>query len=63
MPVRIATLYYNAEFKYGECHILFIIMVNIILLSVVMLNVVMLSAVAPFLTYTLAKFLKARLGA
>jgi hypothetical protein len=63
MPVSIATLCHFADYKYGECHILFIIMVNIILLSVVMLNVVMLSAVAPFLTYILAKILKARLGA
>jgi len=30
---------------YGECRILFIVMVNVIILSVVMLNVVMLSVV------------------
>jgi len=28
-------IYHNAEYSYAECHILFMIMVNVIMLSVV----------------------------
>jgi hypothetical protein len=36
-------LYHHAECNYAECHILFIIVLNVTMLSVIVLNVVMLS--------------------
>jgi hypothetical protein len=37
----ITTLCYNAERRYAECHILFIVMLSVVMLTVVMLNVFM----------------------
>ncbi len=40
-------LCHYGDYCYADCHVSFIILLNIIILSVVMLNVVMLSVVAP----------------
>ncbi len=41
----ITTLCYYAERRYAECHILLIVMVNVVLLNVIMLSVVMLNVI------------------
>jgi hypothetical protein len=39
--------YFEVEFCYVECHILFITTLNVIMLSVIMLSVIMLSVIMP----------------
>ncbi len=41
----------SAERRYTECHILFIIMLNVIMMSVVVLYVFMLSVIVPTVHY------------
>ncbi len=41
MTLSITLLYHNAECRYAECLILFIIALNVIMLSVVVPNVIM----------------------
>ncbi len=43
MTLGITTLCHYTECCCAECHILFIVMLNVIMLSVIMLNVIMLS--------------------
>ena len=50
--LSITTLWHYAEFCYGDCHILYIVMLKVIvpsvvMLSVLMVNVIMLSVEAP----------------
>ena len=44
----LSVTYHDAECRYGEFHVVSIIVLNVIMLCVVMLNVVMLSVLAPF---------------
>ncbi len=46
MKLSITTL--CIERHYAECHVSFIVMLNVVMLSVAVLNVVMLNVVAPF---------------
>jgi hypothetical protein len=41
---------YTTLCRYGECHVLFIVMLNVVMLSDIMFNVVMLSVLVPFFT-------------
>jgi hypothetical protein len=45
MTLSKTTLYYYAEFRYGECHVLFVVIQSILMLSVVMSSVILLSVV------------------
>jgi hypothetical protein len=57
MTLSITTLYHYAEYRCAECHLLFIVKLNVIMLSVIMLIVIMLSVVVPQLGYLSVNFL------
>jgi hypothetical protein len=42
-------IYHNAKVYYDECHVLFIVILNVFMLSVIMLSVIMLSVVVPII--------------